>query len=740
MTDIANRVDLREDNKLIGGLPYILTIFLSAGLVFLVQPMFAKMALPVLGGSSSVWNVSLVCFQAALLSGYIYAHLLVKLNNVLFETIIHGVFLLLAALILPFGLTDALGVPDPASPTMWLIGVFMLSIAPAFAVISATAPLIQSWYSRSGRHDAADPYHLYAASNVGSLIGLMAYPIIMEPLLSLASQTMSWSLGYGVLAIGLTACGLLAWKTGSNKPATSASVADVEVDETENKTLQRLKWLALAFIPSSLLIGTTTHIVTDVASAPFLWAPPLMIYIASFIVVFSSAREKSLQASTLILPFIVAAVLGLMFVPQLSSISIMLVLGLDLAALAAASIVCHGMMAEMRPQASRLTEFYLLMSLGGVLGGAFNALLAPVIFNSAIEYPIMLAIVLLARPILVAKPKLKENYLPIAAVIVAVVAAGLHLASVDLAPLTQFALVMIPLFALILYRNEFVAAFASAAALCVTGMSMPILNANDVISERSFFGVVRTVTLGDMRFMMHGTTLHGAQFIDKPGAPTPITYYHSTTPIAQLFAASTHAKEVGVIGLGVGSTACLAAPNQSTTFFEIDPLVAKVALDPTRFTYLSECGQNASVVLGDGRITLQNEPAGKFGLILIDAFSSDAIPVHLLTIEAIEGYMSRLSDDGVVAFHITNRHIDLEPIVARAASNLGLAIKSQRFSPPESLADEPVAHSHLVIMSRDEANFASLNSDERWTPVKADNKALWTDDYSNILGAILATD
>lgn len=274
MTEITNNPGFRSQTSAAGAAPYVFTIFLSASLIFLVQPMFARMALPVLGGTPAVWNVSLVCFQAALLAGYVYAHLLVKLNNVLHETLVHGLVLLAAALVLPFGLTDALGTPDLTAPTFWLVAVFALSIAPPFAAISATAPLIQSWYSRSGRHDAADPYHLYASSNVGSLIGLVTYPVIMEPLLPVADQTFSWTVGYLVLGVALIGCGALAWSTGHRSTSVAQTHEDAAEDDSDARARlwQRLKWLALAFIPSSLLVGSTTHIATDVASAPFLWS------------------------------------------------------------------------------------------------------------------------------------------------------------------------------------------------------------------------------------------------------------------------------------------------------------------------------------------------------------------------------------------------------------------------------------------------------------------------------------
>ncbi|MEO1324549.1 MAG: spermidine synthase, partial [Pseudomonadota bacterium] len=388
----------RRSMSRLGAHPYILAVFLSAALVFLVQPMFAKMATPLLGGAPNVWNVSLVCFQAALLFGYVYAHLLNHFVKSLRTQIgVHAALLAMAAIVLPFQLTSAFGSPNPTQPTLWLIGVFALSIAPPFAIIAATAPLIQSWYSRSGRDDAHDPYHLYGASNVGSLFGLLSYPLLFEPFFPLASQTLSWTIGYGVLTVLLIGSGLIALSTGNEQTVARAdSVAGAKPDAPQNVWAQRIWWLVCAFVPSSLLVGVTTYISTDVASAPFLWILPLTLYIGSFIIVFSKAPAIGVAQVSRLMPYgvaIAAVSLSVVF-----TLPLLVSLAIHLLALFLAALLCHGAMAADRPDASRLTEFYLIMSLGGVLGGAFNALLAPVLFNSVIEYPLMLLAVLALRP------------------------------------------------------------------------------------------------------------------------------------------------------------------------------------------------------------------------------------------------------------------------------------------------------------------------------------------------------
>ncbi|MEM8634597.1 MAG: fused MFS/spermidine synthase [Pseudomonadota bacterium] len=737
MTEITHSAGIRSQTSAAGAAPYVFTIFLSASLIFLVQPMFARMALPVLGGTPAVWNVSLVCFQAALLAGYIYAHLLVKLNNVLHETLIHGAVLLAAALVLPFGLTDALGAPDVSAPTLWLVAVFALSIAPPFAAISATAPLIQSWYSRSGRHDAADPYHLYASSNVGSLIGLVTYPVIMEPLLPVADQTFSWSMGYALLAVALVGCGALAWSTGHNKTLKVPVLDKADKEDSSDTSIlwQRLKWLGLAFVPSSLLVGSTTHIATDVASAPFLWAPPLMIYIGSFIVVFSSAGPNALRSATRLLPIAIGLVLLCLNVPARLPIS--LVIAADLAALALAAIVCHGVMAETRPHASRLTEFYLIMSFGGVLGGAFNALVAPVIFNSAIEYPLILVLALLGCQGALRVNEGRDRTFLIASVGVAVIGLTTLIVKTELPTTVDFALIMVPLFTLLMLRNEKLPAFVAAVSLAVSAHSLFVLKSDEVTLDRSFFGVVKTMVVDDKRIMLHGTTVHGAQALEFEDKPTPITYYHPSTPMGQIFGEWQQAENVAVLGLGVGSVACLVNPNQKVTFLEIDPLVAQLAADPTLFNYLSDCGQNSRVVLGDGRFTLLSDPEGAYNLMLVDAFSSDSIPVHLLTVEAFETYLSRLADDGLLAVHISNRHVDLRPMLGRLAAEMNLSARVRTFYVPNEPEYESVKSSRVVVLGRTEEALGPLVNDERWVGLESDGQRLWTDDYSNLLGAII---
>ncbi|MEM9376289.1 MAG: fused MFS/spermidine synthase [Pseudomonadota bacterium] len=729
----------RQSATQFGASPYIATVFLSAALVFLVQPIFAKMATPLLGGAPNVWNVSLVCFQAALLLGYAYAHLLNHLVVSLRAQIgIHAGLLALAALVLPFQLSGALGTPDPTQPTLWLIGVFALSIAPPFAVIAATAPLIQIWYSRSGRDDAHDPYHLYSASNIGSLIGLMAYPLLLEPLLPVALQTSAWTAGYGVLSVLLLASGLVALATGNGAPPAIADAdAPAATPRTEGRWRQRLWWLACAFVPSSLLVGVTTHISTDIASVPFLWALPLILYISTFIIVFSKRPAIRLSVSVRLLSLAVAV--AFLALSSLFSIPLLFALVLHLFVLFLAAMVGHGALAEDRPEANRLTEFYLIMSLGGVLGGAFNALLVPVIFTSVIEYPLGLVAILLIRPGLRWMGQSRTRLWTAAAIIALTMAAALRLIQGD--EITFYLpfriLNLIAIVGIVMTATT--RAGPAVTAACALGISMLASPASNGMSDRSFFGVVKIFERGEHRLLMHGTTVHGAQFLAEDKKLQPTTYYAPATPIGQVFSSYTGTGHIGAVGLGTGSVACYAQPGQTYTFYEIDPLVAKYAQDPAYFTYLSECTPDAEIVLGDGRLTLAAEPAGQFDLLLIDAFSSDSIPVHLLTLEAIELYLSRLSDDGVLMIHVSNKYLSLEPVVVRIAERLNVPALYQFYiKAPEEKGDAfSASSSQVVVLARDPAALAHLKQNDAWVELESDGGRPWTDDYSNVIGAII---
>jgi hypothetical protein len=719
--------------------PFIATAFIGASLIFLVQPMFARMATPLLGGAPAVWNVSLVCFQAALLAGYAYAHALSRLASLRAQVLIHAVVLTAGFLCLPLRMSGLFGAPPADPPALWLIGTFAVSIAPPFAALSATAPLIQAWYARSGLSDAADPYHLYAASNIGSLAGLAAYPLLIEPFTALADQSQGWSVGYALLAAILLYSGWSIVQSGRRNAAAGEGAAPAAASASPPAWREKLIWLALSFAPSSLLVGATTHITTDVAAAPFLWAPPLMIYLLTFVIAFSKKPLITHQAAVFLAP-LTAAAAGLLLISGVQTTLIAMLA--DLMALFFIALACHGALNARRPDAKHLTQFYLIMSLGGVLGGAFNALLAPQIFNSVLEYPLMLigGVALLA----IGNAKISRPVLILLAFAAAAALAAIIIGVMDVRPPRPlFILFILPAAAAIIMSRR--APLGAAIALALT---LPVGAAFDLMrahwSGRSFFGVVRIVDMPNdnpaepgFRFMMHGTTMHGMQSLNPARALIPSTYYGLNGPIGQSFRIFPEARQVGVVGLGAGSTACYRTDNQVWRFYEIDPLVVDVATNPANFTYLSACQPKADIVLGDARISLAAEPAAKFDLLVLDAFSSDTVPTHLMTKEAMQLYLSRLKPNGVLVFHISNRHLALKPVLSRVVEAAGAHGLFQHYHPKQADRDHGEVSSEVMLVSKSEAQLARARATRLWADAPGDGGRPWTDDYSNIIGAMV---
>ena len=714
-------------------------VFASAALVFLVEPMIAKLVLPTLGGSPAVWNTSLAFFQAALLVGYAYAHLLQRIASLRRQALIHGAVLLVAAAVLPPRVSHALGEPGALPPAVWLVGVLTLSVGAPFAALSATAPLVQAWYARvrSGEPDAANPYVLYAASNLGSLLALLAYPVIVEPVLRLGTQTLTWSLGYGAFILLMAVVARIAWT------AREPSLAPLDISQTSaarTSWLERLIWIALAAAPSSLMLGVTSHISTDIASAPFLWVAPLALYLLTFIIAF---QTRPLIAPRYALMFQAAAVLGCFITFGLSMSVFLLQLGLHLSGFFLTALICHQALAARRPEPARLTEFYLLMSLGGVIGGGFNAFVAPLIFNNVVEYPLVLMLACLARPW--GRGSLSSRQ--IAMLIAGLAAAGAALAlnaPQGLALPVKLLLAVTPVMAFQL-RDRAWAFLALSLTLAFTAQMLA--PQPDVLkTERGFFGVLRVTRinapgLGPTRMLAHGTTLHGAQAEDPAQLCRPLVYYAPTTPIGQVFRsvqARKPAIRIGAIGMGAGTVAAYTRAGDSLRFFEIDPLVVGMAANPADFTYIRGCARGRiDWVLGDARLTLAREPADQFDLLLVDAFSSDSVPAHLLTVEAMRGYLSKIKPDGVIIMHLSNRNLELMAPVAGIAQAAGGAALRQHYAPPPGAVQLIDTAEDVVIVARGAAALAPYRGDPRWTPALSHGVRVWTDDYTNLFGALV---
>jgi hypothetical protein len=869
---------------------FTVAILSSAALIFVLQPLFARMTTPSLGGSPAVWNTSMVFFQAALLVGYGYAHLLTRLKDLRFQALNHASLLGLGALVLPLSVTTMFGAPNSATPQLWLMGVLAVSVGAPYAVACATAPLLQAWYARTGRADASDPYYLYAASNVGSLGGLIAYPLLIEPLAGLAAQRTAWSIGYGVVTILILAAAVLAIAAKGEAPK------PVALPSARPAWRERLFWLATAAIPSSLLLGVTQHISMDVASAPFLWVVPLALYLITFIVAFARGSERLLPSLRFLLPIS----LGVLILSFAVFNNWPVLLGANLTCFFLAALACHLALAARRPEAARLTEFYLWVSLGGVIGGALTALLAPVIFNDVYEYPLALA----AAGLIVARGGAPSRWTNLAdafgmgslALLLPALLLFQHSAQVTALFCAAFgaaaclicagliarksdegdprAVMTYAFFGLAVLFSGLMAAFTAqpdwlfkevlvndetrytinggwafvvgaagmtllaflirtaaeptdtraesgpsepatvtakllrravaatagiglayiglgvalavwgaelrpatlyyaslgfiAAGLVLNGARPFVLaatvlvafaiiylddNRNVVVIHqgRSFFGVVKVTDnatgdpeTGNLRVLFHGTTIHGAQLTGEFAQLRPLTYYNPATSLGEATARAARAHRpahLGLIGLGAGATACLLwNDDDDLTVFEIDPAVVRLSTGPRAvFSYVNECAHDARVVVGDARLSVTREPDATFDVLVVDAFSSDAIPAHLLTREAVATYMAKVRPDGAVVLHLSNRNLALVLEAARVAHELGLTAiwRTSSGDARAGVFGYGALPATTMVLARNPQALAAMrfHAGEWCEPPLSPGRA-WSDDYINVPRAL----
>lgn len=711
---------------------YTFALFVSALLAFWIQPLFAKVILPRYGGSPAVWTTAAMFFQVMLLAGYLYAHLLARLS-LRSQFVFHA--LVVAAALVALPVHAAAIDPGHEAPLSSLLIVLTLSVGLPFFAVSATAPLLQQWFSRTGHRHAADPYFLYSASNAGSLAALIGYPLIFEPLLGLRQQTFLWSIACAAFVALLLLCGASAWRESHGRHRSPATQTGLGSPSWKS----RLRWVLLAAAPSSLMLGVTQHITSEIAAAPLLWLIPLTLYVLTFVLAF--ARRQLFPAAWVnrLQPLLVVL---LALVLPLNNYSSVLVL--HLVVFAVTAMMCHSELARTRPAVQHLTEFYLCLAIGGAAGGVFNALIAPIAFNSVLEYPLALALACGLRNTAAARPApLWKDLWPalaIAAGFAALLATGFRpFTHGTWSVVAYLQIVGVGLYVLQHRPPRF------ALAVLVVLLVTPIIHSADRILERdrSFFGVHTVLTDDTRKFhvLMHGITIHGAQYIDPQHRLTPTTYFHPDSPIGQLFSVlgkEGDIRRVGVIGMGVGTLSCYRAPGREWTFYEIDPVVVRLAQDARYFDFLRRCAPDAQIVVGDGRLSLARAPAAAYDLIVIDTFSSDAIPAHMITREALALYLSRISERGVIMFHVTNEYLDLVPVLARLAAEARVAAlmpgPRMELEGDERLAALP---STWVAMARDPARLAPLDAAEGWVrlPVPGAGKA-WTDDFSNLVSAL----
>jgi hypothetical protein len=708
-----------------------LALFSSAFLIFWIEPLFARMLLPRAGGSQAVWNTCLVFFQLSLLLGYTYAHLLTRLLPLAGQAVAHLTVLALGMLFLPVVLSPDWAPSTAGSPVISLFAILTVTLGGPFLALSANAPLLQHWFSFTGHRRAENPYVLYAASNAGSLAALLAYPFLIEPTITLGQQSGAWAMCYGVLCLLVAVSGALVVRSAA-APFPAAIAAPIRLGSRI-----RVTWLVYAALPSSLLVGITSYISTDIASFPLLWIAPLALYLATFILTFAARPPISHATMVRMLPLaIVLAAAGF----WLSATSLVLAIAVHLFAFFLIAMACHGELARLKPPVVQLTEFYFWLSLGGVVGGALTALVSPLVFDSIVEYPLALACVCLLRPgeqhPLVRGAECGGLFATIAIILGEPLLS--YGASLSLA-LTFGLIMLVAGFGLRPGRINLLLLAVALLLVSHTGRNLVIRYGATQWRDRSFYGAYSvTQDAAGRRMMYHGTTNHGLERFAAPGKPVPMLYYGAGGPLSDIMhAIGPRSTNIAVVGLGIGNMACYATPAQSWTFYEIDALVYRLAAKSGLFRSLPECVPGAKVILGDGRLNLAKQPAGTYDLLIVDAFASDSVPIHLMTREAFAGYRQALSEHGVLVMHVTNRHFDLAPIVAKIASVTGFVIYQRDFVPPAGTEIADLAPSHWLVLARDDADLAGLQSDPNWSRgVPQPATRLWTDDFANILSAL----
>jgi SAM-dependent methyltransferase len=659
---------------------YAATIFLSSFLLFLVQPLIARLILPWFGGSAAVWTTCMLFFQVLLLAGYAYAHGVARRR---YQAIVHTA-LLVAALgtlpVMPSAGWKPTGAEEPITRILLVLGA---TVGLPYFLLAATSPLVQAWFARA--RPQQNPYRLFALSNLASLLALLGYPLAVEPFLTAREQVGAWSWLFAAFA---ALCALVAWRT----PRAAAPAAAVPVAPIAKRELAW--WLALAATGSVMLLAVTNHLTQNVASVPLLWLVPLTIYLATFIVAFDGGGWYQPRY---LWPLLLVALLAMawLLVDDTYHYNLALQLAVFLPGLFIGCLFCHGELYRMRPAPARLTAFYLAVSAGGALGGLLVAVVAPLVFSGYYELGVGLAAL--------------------------AVLAALRFTAVGRLAHALSLLVLLGVGACATYDG--------------------FRQQRDVlVAKRSFYGVLRVKEYGvpgddsQLRRLVHGTIMHGEQYMSDAMRRRPTSYYTETSGIgAAIRSKQDHAVRVGVIGLGTGTIAAYGRPGDVYRFYDIDRNVVQMA--HSDFTYLGDSGARVEIALGDARLSLEREPPQGFDILAVDAFSSDAIPVHLITREALQSYLRHMKPDGIVAFHVSNRFLDLIPVVARLAKETGTHAVLVADDPADDEDDAFKSRSDWVLVSRD-ANALEAPALEEAGAAPAQDRPqwrTWTDDYSNLV-------
>ena len=664
---------------------FALTIFASAFLLFLVQPIIAKQILPWFGGSAAVWTTCLVFFQTALLAGYAYADALVRRVERRNRARVHVTLLAASVLVLPIipaASWKPLGTENPAA---LILGLLAVTIGLPYFLLATTSPLLQAWFAE--RYPERNPYRLFALSNLASLAALVAYPFAIEPWVATRMQALAWSAAYAVFAL---LCAAIAWRSGRTTRVASASGApEAGAIGAAPSWRASTLWLALAATGSILLLTVTSHITQNIAAVPLLWIVPLTLYLLTFILCFDSSRWYPRD----VLLAAAAAALGVMAWcvadPRLTH-ELMLQVGVFCVGLFIACMFCHGELARQKPAPRWLTRFYLMVALGGAVGAVLVGIVAPLALPANFELSLGL-----------------------------VVAAALLVFQVRRAA----------------YIFGTLALVALAVTIGCTIWAVTAFYETTIVTARNFYGVLRVLEWGSNeasrhRTLMHGTIMHGLQYLAPPFNRDATTYYTATSGIGRLLDTLHPRREplrVGIIGLGTGSLAVYGTPGDLYRFYDINPAVVRIARQ--EFTYLAQSEATIETPLGDARLTLEREAPAALDLLAIDAFSSDAIPVHLITSEALAVYERNLKPDGVIAFHVTNRFLDLVPVVRALADAHGMEAVWIKDDTSDSLA----SRSDWVLVSRNHALLAKPRIAEGAREIEPrPDVRVWTDDFNNL--------
>lgn len=735
---------------------FALAIFTGSTLVFLIQPMITRMMLPSFGGAASVWNTALVFFQLVLLVGYGWAHLSVRWLGMRWQPRAQLLVLALPLAFLPIALPGNVNDPGGAGPVLWVLYVLAASVGLPYAVVSTASPLLQRWFAQVNHPAAHDPYFLYATGNVGSLLALLAYPNLVEANMTLHGQALLWSWGYAAFALLVVACALVVRLRPA--PMVTHRAADVPGgavsqggDAAANAALlDSWQVVALAAVPSALMVAVTTFATADIASIPFLWVVPLAVYLLTFVIAFASVGYLGPRSASVVLLAVVVALVAMAVAPY--TWPLWLKLSLPLLLLFAGSLTAHGRLASARPAPSELTGFYLLISVGGVVGGGAAALLAPIVFNDVWEYPLAIGGCLLVRQLIGSRPRLRSRSTMLW------IAGGAGAGSLThwlverghagSWSTVQWSAVFVLALALCAATIRRPAAFAVAVVLVLQPAPL-VGDYTLLVQDRSFFGLLRVTNHRDPdeHMLFNGTTLHGTERFDGNMRGEPVAYYERGGPVGDVFDVLQRTQpfdRVGVIGLGAGGMAAYSEHGQRFVFYDIDQAVIDVARNPRYFSYIDEARGDITIIHKDGRLGLQDDAPGSYDLILVDAFSSDSIPVHLLTVEALRTYLEHLAPGGAVAFHISSRYLDLQPVLLANANVLGAKIVVR---PDDTLTEARVKRSArislwMVISKSSVPGDALLTAHPRdWQvpfeiPGYGHAARPWTDDYSNVLSTV----